>query len=564
MPDVKAIFVKKNPDGTIVVKLPDGGTRVLPGTALKASAAPKDSGADALRQEIERNDKAKATAKKNTFDDVVLDAYPTAFGQGLAAMVGGKADPLLSVPVATLGGMSGEALREIVGPAMYHDPARIAALPGGHTPEHPSGWRSYYDVTNEAAGNVLNEGLAQGATEMGSKVAGGMFRKIGEMLGLDKAAASKALAESGKGVQLTPGEAGGGAAIKAAEEYVPHLPGAMGPMKTFEEKRAAQTAAELARQLDAVSARGLSKEATGQEVAKVVDAGLKRDATEAANAAYNPLKKPLGLPETATRDEIKRAARAAAKKGNTKPLADLMKADRMYADTRVAMSKRLLKGLADANKPEAVSALVQKSTLRELRTLKDALPPQTMQAVSRNILEDVFAGAQNAKTGEYDAAKIMTGLKALDKDGPKTAMLFGKQAPVIQDSIKQIASIQHNLKLGGLRGSLHAYAVPAAIATTALTMVGTTLAGHPQIAGAEAATIVAAMGGARALAWLMTNPDTALATLAALRTIAQGGIKLIPAAVDTAQGYTQTMPVNTAADLRQANINAPLAAGGGR
>jgi hypothetical protein len=196
------------------------------------------------------------------------------------------------------------------------------------------------------------------------------------------------------------------------------------------------------------------KEATGAAVGKVVDK-LKSAAAADASAAYNPLKAPLGLPENATREEIMEAAKKAAQPSESsilgpdgkptttpgdggKALDDLRQADQAYVASKGDTDRALVKRIANTGRPELVHDYIAKASLDDMRTLLPKLDEPTRAAVARNVMQDIVAKGGDADS--YNANYALKALRNLDKDGPKSALLFGDQAGAMRKNLQAIAA----------------------------------------------------------------------------------------------------------------------------
>ena len=188
-----------------------------------------------------------------------------------------------------------------------------------------------------------------------------------------------------------------------------------------------------------------------------------------------------------------------------------------------------------ASVPEAMHEYIKNLSLGDMRELLPKLDPETRGALSRSILEDALNSGRDAVSGRYDPHAALEALAKLDKDGPKSKLLFGENAATVKASLEQIAKLQ---ELGGKGfGQYRAGIQMLEIAP----LVVAAVTGHGAASMGMAAT---EFGSARALASLITNPKTALKTLVALRRIAQGGAKLTPLAIDEYRGETTQMPPN--------------------
>jgi hypothetical protein len=502
--------------------------------ATKQRVLAKLSAPTASPQEISvldpNADAKKKTAKRAGAVDYMLDQLPTAVGTGASMLGGSKALPT-GLAAAGAGGVLGEDIREVLGKHLYSDPGRKAAVS---------------DMTaGETAKKLATAGAEQSGAELAGRGVGGVFSKLAEKIGLTGAAESAAKAAAGDGVQKTPGDVTGNRAQKFLEHFLNYMPGAMGPMGKFEEQRAGQATAMIGKQLDEISTKGLSKEQAGEAVSKVID-HMHETAAKEANAAYNPLKKPLGLADGATRDEIEAAAKKAASPtasgvldasgkpimrpgDDGKALADLRAADKAYGASRDNIERDLVGKIANTNRTEAVHQYVSKASLNDLRTILPKLAPETHQAIARNVMEDALNAGSDPVTGQFNAKAAMKALNALDKDGPKTAMLFGKNAETVRAALKEIASIQTGHSPGGgMAGHRVLTGIIGAVAGAGL------VSGH----GAETlASIGGEMGAARLLAELVTNPETSMKVLMALRRVAKGAVRVgVPAAADYIRG----------------------------
>ncbi len=213
-----------------------------------------------------------------------------------------------------------------------------------------------------------------------------------------------------------------------------------------------QVSAKLDEMLNAIGPH-VSKEDTGKAVRSVVDQ-LHDVATQKANEAYNPLKQPLGLPDNATRAEINTAAQDAAqpKKSSLvgadgKPMMTpgdggaaldaLQKADEAYAQSRQAINTALIKKIAKSDKPELAYQYIAKASLGDMRSLLPSLDEETRSAVARNVLSDVVNAGGAPEN--FNANAALKAFARLDKDGPKSNLLFGDGASQIKNNLQSIA-----------------------------------------------------------------------------------------------------------------------------
>lgn len=198
-----------------------------------------------------------------------------------------------------------------------------------------------------------------------------------------------------------------------------------------------------------------NKEATGAAVGKTVDK-LKSAAAADASAAYNPLKAPLGLPEDATREQIMEAAKKAAQPTQSailgadgkptmtpgdggKALDDLREADQKYVASKATTDRALVQRIANTNRPELVHDYIAKASLDDMRTLLPKLDEPTRNAVARNVMEDVIA--KGGEPEDYNASYALKALGKLDKDGPKSGLLFGDdKAGALKSTLQKIAA----------------------------------------------------------------------------------------------------------------------------
>lgn len=491
----------------------------------KLSAAAPTGPAKASTKDLsvlDPNFQREKTAEKHANAvDYILDQLPTAVGTG-ASMLGGSKKLPTGMAAAAAGGVLGEDARELLGKHLYNDPARKA------------------DVSNMTAKDAVEKLATAGAEQSGAELVGrgvsGTVSKIAEKLGLTGAAKSAAAAAAGNGVQKTPGEVSGNRAQQFLEHFLSYMPGAMGPMGHFEEMRAGQTAEMVTKQLDQISSQNLTREQTGEAVSKVIK-DMKGSAAQESNLAYNPLKKPLGLPEDATRAQIEEAARKAASPhagslldASGKPvmvpgdggaaMRSLRAADAAHGAAQDKIEPNLVTKIANTNRVEAVHRYVADASIADLRAILPKLAPETRQAVARNVMEDAFAAGRDPVSGEFNAKAALKALSTLDKDGPKSALLFGKNAATVREALKEIAAIQHGHSPGGgMAGHRVMSTIILALPQAALGV----LTGHvPE----TLALVGGEMGAARMLSGLITNPETSLKVLTALRRMAAGTIRV--------------------------------------
>ena len=557
MPTGKVI--RKNPDGSIVVQMAGGGTRVITAEQLKKPAAKQPGDISVLDPNYA---KEKSSASRATATDYMLDQLPTAVGTGFSMAGGSKATPV-GLGLAALGGAAGESARELLGRMLYTDPARLRELPG-HT-EPGKNTISALDTLKQSGADIGTAALEQGGGELAGRGINAAGAKLAEKIGLTGAAKTAADAAAGTGVQKTPGEVSGNRAQQFLEHFLNYMPGSMGPMGRFEAKRAGQATEIITKELDSIASKNLTREQSGEAVSKVID-HMQDVAKDEANMAYNPLKKPLGLPSNASRDQIEAAARKAATARPSgildasgrpvmtpgdggKALAALKAADTAYGASQEEIQRKIVERIAGDNRSEAVHQYIAKSSLADIRAILPKLAPETRQAVGRNVLEDALNVGRDPVSGEFSAKGALKALDAIDKDGPKTALLFGKNAATVRASLKEIASIQKgHTPGGGMAGHRVLVTLIGALAGAGL------LTGH----GMESLIGVGGeMGASRALAEVVTNPETSLKVLTALRRTAAGAVRVgAPAMVDFLRQDSLQEPM-TMQEMKQAS---PLAA----
>jgi hypothetical protein len=269
----------------------------------------------------------------------------------------------------------------------------------------------------------------------------------------------------------------------------------------------------------------MSKEETGKAVGKAVK-NIHQTARDAANAAYNPLKEPLGLPPNATKEQILEAAQNAAKPqptgvldANGKPvmsqgdggkaLADLKDADAAYSASREDVNRALVQKLAKPNNPpELAYRYIQQAGMDDMEGVLGKLDEPTRQGVARNVLSDVLRSGGDAD--DFKAAKALKAYRQLDANGEKSGILFGNNAGKIEDTLQSIAdltdspakrvefgkavrSVAHSLAYGGMVGGTvghvagsyeaGAAAGTAAMAATYAPKVMQAVIGNPRIGG---------------------------------------------------------------------------------
>lgn len=525
-----ATLISKNPDGTSTIRKADGSI-VTVKTATAQQNAPQggtgenDNSAvlqmlnkhqEEHEKEIEKQERQKAT-------DYLLDISPTALSQGAALLVGGSKWPVGAAVAAGMGGLSEAGVRELLGQYLYSTPQRreeIARMTAG-----------------DVAARMGKEAAIQGGGEIAGRMMGGTFDALLEKLGLGKAAATQAGARAGKMIQLTPGEAKGSVAQTAMEDAIGHLPGGMQAMHAFREKRMEQAIGLFDQELKNISEQGLTKEETGLRVQAAIDK-LLQESQQEANAVYNPLKEPLGLPQNASKEDLEAAARKAAGKGNTAPLAALRDADKQYAQIAQKNNLEVMRKLADA-RPEVTAAYVSKASLADIRTITATLPEADRRALARNVVESALESGRNPATGNYSAEAVLKRMKALDKDGPKTEMLLGsKSASTFRSILQEMTRTQHELPFKNARDARYMLML---MEGTAAAVLG--FKGHPMAAGA---VIAGSVLGPRILAEVATNPELAVKYLTAMRRFSSTAARLGPTATaDWLAGMAEQDNANT-------------------
>lgn len=524
MADIKVKFVKKNPDGSLVVQLPGGGTRVVqPHQVQRAGTDP--SGADELKADIAAGTQQKKDEKRHSEIDNLIDTLPTAVGTGASILGGGKELPT-GLLAAGAGGVLGEDLREIIGAHAYTDPNRKAAVKN----MTPTDVLEKLGVAGaeQSTAELLSRGVGGAATKLPKTAEefmqwlkagdhtrlaenGGITGWLARKIGIPEAAESQIAAEAGRGVQLTPGEARGdktgGAFIRAIEKFLPHVPGAMGPMERFAEKRLGQVSVEegvtatekaalesageraaaqagargqawvdsiakrtanqqehiLANALDSISKSKFTREQQGEAVGNVVQK-MREEGERAAGDAYAPLKKKLGIPTDhyVPKEDLD----AAARKAGSKEVEELRQADKAYATAQSEIEKSLATKISKAGKPEAAHQYVARSSLKDLRALLPRLDTETKQGLSRSIVEDALGAAKNPKA----ALKV---LDNIDKNGPKMALLMGPTYDTVRASLKELVKIQEQATADAARMAGSTAAEQEAIRTTTAGRTGT-------------------------------------------------------------------------------------------
>jgi hypothetical protein len=255
----------------------------------------------------------------------------------------------------------------------------------------------------------------------------------------------------------------------------------------------------------------MGPKAAKEDTGKAVEAAIQKmqdAAKEHANSVYNPLKAPLGLPENATRAQIKQAALEAAQpKTSTivdasgkptvtpgdggKALAQLRQADASNAAAKADVNSAIVKKItAKGAKPELVHRYIANASLDDIRNFLPKLDAQTQAAVARNVMDDVVSAGGDARN--FNAARALKALRALDKDGPKTTLIFGHgTAQAMQSNLQAIADAtktpaQQARFTYGLK-HLAMY-IPAAVGfKMGYSMTGSALGGAAGATAAEAA-----------------------------------------------------------------------------
>jgi|SRR5215469_1635687 len=448
--------------------------------------------------------------------DFLLNLLP-----GAGAAVGGmqvETGPGAAA-AAALGGMGGERAQRYLQDLLYKD------LPS--------------QTAREALTSMGTQGILGATQEFGGRALSAPLRAL--MKPFARSAETVAGAEAGRGVRMTPGEATNNKMMKIAEGVLEHWPGGAGPMETFREAQTADINRLIDDQLKAISQQNLPREQVAEQVQTLFRDTEQRtgeQAKDAYNQAYARVKKTLGLPSDATKDEIDAAIGRREHPGSVYDpylkqkfklpgrsveveRAQLAEAKRLYQAEIARTPTRLAQRIINTNDPALISGFFTKAGSKQLAAFR-AMPEPLRQNAARSILEDFITPARDVKTGELDPAAVARSLdQQLKKLGQSRGrIIFGDQ----YDDIIEANDLLKRIGMGetGPTGKMH---MAKFLGTLGATLGGGIFIGHP-VAGAV--TAGSEYLGPKILSFMLTNPQFSETTLKILRGAAVSAARGIP------------------------------------